>query len=123
MSKKILLVDDDASLCAVMRDILLQGGHEILTASDEAQALEKAAQSPDLIVLDLMLPGVDGWEILRRLKSEPKTRAVPVIICSTVPGKEASAKARELGAVDFLPKPFGLAEFSRRVEQALSHGS
>jgi len=103
----ILVVEDERDLQELLRYNLLREGHSVATATTGESALEQVeAQPPDLILLDLMLPGMDGLEVCRALKSDPSTSAIPVIMI-TARGEESDIVAGlELGADDYVPKPF-----------------
>jgi len=89
MDKKILIIEDDPSTSRLTKYTLQQEGYQVLTAANGLEGLRKASgEEPDLIVLDIMLPGIDGFEICRRLRAEPQTAKLPVLM--------VSAKAREI---------------------------
>ena len=118
----ILVVDDDEDLRLLARKALSRGGHTVIEAEDGAQGLELiASRRPDLLVLDLNMPDVDGFEVLRRLRSDDAGRALPVIVL-TAHGDEASAQASfALGATDFLAKPFTPPQLDARVRSCFAH--
>lgn len=104
--KRILIIDDDASLRFVLKRPLSRAGHEVLEAPDGPTGLEAAlAHNPDLIVLDGMMPGVDGFEVCRRLKAWPATTAIPIIFLSGSLTPALRRQAFALGAADVLVKP------------------
>ena len=113
----ILLVDDDAELCALMSEFLKREGFTVTFEHEGHRGLEKAAQpGVDLVVLDVMLPGLDGFEILRRLRQQSK---VPVIML-TARGEDVDRiVGLELGADDYLPKPFNPRELAARIRAIL----
>ena len=113
----ILLVDDDAELCALLTEFLTREGFTLDCALEGHLGLEKAALSGvDLVVLDVMLPGIDGFEILRRLRLESK---VPVMML-TARGEDVDRiVGLELGADDYLPKPFNPRELAARIRAIL----
>jgi two-component system phosphate regulon response regulator PhoB len=120
----ILVVEDEKDLLDLMLFNLKQGGFDTLAASDGQQALELLRHRiPDLIMLDLMLPGVPGTEVCRQLKSSPRTKHVPVIMV-TARGEEVDRVVGfELGADDFVSKPFSLRELLLRVRAVLRRGA
>jgi two-component system phosphate regulon response regulator PhoB len=120
----ILVVEDEKDLLDLMLFNLKQGGFDTVAASDGQQALELLRHRiPDLIMLDLMLPGVPGTEVCRQLKSSPRTKHVPVIMV-TARGEEVDRVVGfELGADDFVSKPFSLRELLLRVRAVLRRGA
>jgi len=111
---RILVVDDEERILNFLQSKLKASGYEVLTASNGLEALEKAQlQEPDLIVLDLMLPKMDGFEVLKQLRS---FSGVPVIILSARGDDEDKIKGLGLGADDYLPKPFNPDELVARVK-------
>jgi CheY-like chemotaxis protein len=103
----ILVVDDDSAIRDVVSDILELSDYRVKTATNGAEALENVrAEPPVAIFLDLMMPIMDGWEFLRRLRREPPFARVPVVIMSAA--RDAGLAADQLGAEAFLPKPFDL---------------
>ena len=107
MPKKILSIDDSKMVHMVIGKALKPLDVELLTAVNGAEGVEKAVQSkPDLIILDATMPVMDGIEALTKLKENPETRSIPVIMLSADGGKENTEKARALGALQFLGKPF-----------------
>jgi two-component system response regulator CpxR len=113
----ILLVDDDAELCSLLSEFLRREGFDVDCAHEGNAGLEKAGQPDvDLVVLDVMLPGLDGFEILRRLRQHSK---VPVIML-TARGEDVDRiVGLELGADDYLPKPFNPRELAARIRAIL----
>jgi CheY-like chemotaxis protein/phosphoribosyl 1,2-cyclic phosphodiesterase len=115
-SLKILVVDDDEDLRFLARRSLARGGHEVTEASGGAEAVRSIErQMPDLILLDLNMPAPDGLETLRMLRSREATRSVPVIVLTAKDDEESVAASFELGATDFLSKPFTLPQLEARV--------
>jgi CheY-like chemotaxis protein len=104
---RILIVDDDPAICEVLTEVLGDAGHYPATATDGQAALERVrASAPDLILMDLMLPTLDGVEATRRLKQDPATRHIPIIAMSA--GRHLESMADELPANDVLAKPFDI---------------
>ncbi len=103
--KKILVVDDEPDILEFLQIILLEEGYEVIT-SDKGEFLEQLHNGglPNLIIVDVLLSGKDGREIVKHLKSQEETRHIPVIMCSAHPSAEHTA--REAGAEDFIAKPF-----------------
>lgn len=113
--KTILAVDDNLDILDFLRDLLEMEGYTVITTSrgDDLEKLEEGNR-PHLILLDVFLSGKDGREIARHLKSQEKTRLVPIIMFSARPSAEATARAA--GADDFLTKPFNLEELIAKVQ-------
>jgi len=115
-----LIVDDDPRNVRLLRRILSSEGYEVDDAFDGEEALEKAFNDPpDLILLDIMMPGMDGYEVCRRLREDERTVAVPIVMVTALSGKEEKAKALEVGADDFITKPFERIEILARVRSSL----
>ena len=121
---KILAVDDDDSIRELLEMQLKRNGYETLTAADGKAALEQAAQA-DLVLLDVMLPGIDGFEVCRRLKADPSTQAIPVIMLTAKAEEIDKVLGLELGADDYMVKPFSVRELLARIKAVLrrSQGS
>lgn len=117
---KILVVDDEADILNLLDYNLKKAGFDVLLAKDGPEAIECArARRPDLIVLDIMLPDMEGTEVLKRLKSNDSTRGIPVIML-TAKGEEVDKiVGLELGADDYITKPFSPREFILRVKAVL----
>lgn len=112
MGQRILLVDDEKELVELIKQRLEASGYEVLTAYNGPEALEKAKDEDDieLIILDIMMPVIDGIEVLRRLRNEVKTRMVPVVMLTAKGDTESMMKAGELGSTDYVIKPFDAKE-------------
>jgi CheY-like chemotaxis protein len=118
--KSILLVDDAKSNIDLLVGVL-GGEYKLVVAMDGESALEIVTdEAPDLILLDIMMPGMDGFEVLEYLKASPATVNIPVIILSARAGSEDLARGLELGAADFLTKPFEIAEVKACIIRHLS---
>jgi DNA-binding response OmpR family regulator len=120
--KQILVVDDEKQLISLVKLHLDMAGYDVLTASDGEKALSVAAKErPDLIILDLMLPKMDGWEVCRILKSDKDTANIPVIMLTARTDTESVLKGFECGADDYVTKPFSPRELIARVKRTLVH--
>jgi two-component system phosphate regulon response regulator PhoB len=119
-NEKILVVDDEEDVLELVRYNLDKNGYKIKTATTGEDALTKArAKLPDLIILDLMLPGIDGLEVCKKLKSDTKTQNIPIIML-TAKGEEADiVTGLELGADDYVTKPFSPKVLVARVRRIL----
>lgn len=120
---RILVVEDEADILEVIRHNLSREGYEVLASRDGEEGFRLARkEAPDLVVLDLMLPGLDGVEICRRLKADPVTRAIPVVMV-TAKGEESDVVlGLGVGADDYVPKPFRPRELLARVKAVLRRG-
>lgn len=113
---EILVVEDTPASLELLTDLLSGAGYAIRPAQDGRMALRSAlARPPDLILLDIRMPGIDGYEVCRRLKAEPRTRDVPVIFLSALRDTENKVQAFEFGAVDYIAKPYQPDEVLARV--------
>jgi DNA-binding response OmpR family regulator len=120
MSKRILIVDDDPWIRRMVGTVLERRGHRLDAASDGSEGLEKALElRPDLIITDVLMPGMDGWALVRALRSHPEMSLVPVIFLTALNKDEDRILGYRLGADDYLAKPFRVEELDLRVEKAL----
>lgn len=119
--KTILVVEDDPDVVSLARRWLEREGYAVREAADGQAALAalKADPLPDLVLLDVMLPKVDGFELLRRLRAEARTRALPVVMMTSFTRDKDVQRGRELGATDYLVKPLAELDFLERVARAL----
>lgn len=115
---RILVVEDEPDLVALMKRWLERDGHQVEHAADGPAALEALRWSPlpHLVLLDVMLPKVDGFEVLRQLRADPRTRALPVVMVSSFSRDADAARGRELGADDYIVKPLMELDFLKRIE-------
>ena len=120
IAAKILIVDDQEENCAVLQRRLEKEGHTCAAVYDGATALERlAGEDFDLVLLDIMMPGIDGREVLRRIKTDAKLRHVPVIMISALDQIESVVACIEQGAEDYLPKPFNPVLLRARIGASL----
>jgi DNA-binding response OmpR family regulator len=107
MAKRILIVDDSSTSRVMHRYLITKNtSYEVLCAADGAEALKIAgAEQVDLILMDVMMPNVDGFEVCKRLRKDAKTQAVPVILLTFKTGEESAIAGRECGANEYLSKP------------------
>ena len=123
MKPRILVVDDEPEAVELVEFNLKQAGYAVNTAADGAEALKKAhAQPPDLIVLDVMLPEMDGFEACKVLRLDPATAKVPIIMLTAKAAEIDRVLGLELGADDYLTKPFSPRELLLRIKKILSRG-
>ena len=121
MPSRILSVDDERDVTSLVDFHLSRAGFAVLTAASGREALDTIAlQSPDLIILDLMLPDIDGFGICEILRRDPKTATIPIIILSAWATNDAQHLGLELGALDYLTKPFSPKKLVERVQFLLS---
>ncbi len=117
---KILVVDDVAVNVQLLTTYLTSVGYDVCTARDGQEALDKVSETqPDLILLDVMMPKLNGFEVCERLKSDPMTKIIPVIMVTALNEIEDKIKATEAGADDFVSKPFNKLELLTRVKSLL----
>ncbi|HRK31298.1 MAG TPA: response regulator transcription factor [Tepidisphaeraceae bacterium] len=118
--KRVLVVDDEQDIVELIRFNLERNGYEVFTAADGNAALELARkQVPDLVVLDLMLPGIDGTEVARRLKAEPATSGVPIVMLTAKSEETDVVVGLTLGADDYVTKPFSIKILLARLNSVL----
>jgi len=119
---RILVVDDDAWILRMVTTVLEKRGYEVLVARDGEEGLSKAqASPPDLIITDVMMPRLDGWALVKQLRSRPDLALVPVIFLTALGSDEDRIRGFRLGADDYLAKPFRFEELDLRVAKALKH--
>ncbi len=121
ISPRVLVIDDDRDLASLVQVTLQRQGYSVEIAHDAAQALRRAyAFRPDVVLLDILMAGMDGWEVLRQLR---EMSDVPVVMVTAVRGEDAVVKGLGLGADDYVTKPFGLQELRARIEAVLRRAS
>jgi DNA-binding response OmpR family regulator len=117
----VLVVDDDPDVCDLVTYKLEQSGFAVRRASDGDAALrEVAAEIPDLVLLDIMMPGMTGLEVLQRLRADATTAGLPVILLSAKAQESDVERGFELGADDYVVKPFSPRELARRVSAVMA---
>lgn len=118
MEARALVVDDDYLLLRLVELNLAKIGVKVYTALNGREALRlAAAEKPDVILLDIMMPGMDGYEVLRQLKASGETRDIPIIMLTAKTGAEDRERCRELGAAAYVTKPFKLEELREMVKR------
>ena len=121
MSKKILFVDDEPDVLKTLEAFFTSEGFRVITATDGAQGLSKArTEKPDLIVLDIMLPKIDGYKVCRMLKFDEELKKIPVIILSARVQEEDKKLGKEVGADCYLTKPIDLEVLVAKMNELLS---
>lgn len=113
MTHHILIIDDDEDICAIITTVLEEGGYTVATAVDEEALRVAHADPPSLVLLDLSMPHMDGYEVGRRLHADPVTAAIPIVVMSA--GRHTRAGAAQVGAQGYLVKPFSLAQLDTMV--------
>ena len=117
---RILIVDDDAGVRGALRELLIFEGYQVAVAGNGPEALNKAAELvPDLILLDVMMPGMDGFDVCKRLRADPLLGDVPVIMITALDDSNSRLRGIEAGADDFVSKPFEYVELQARVKTIL----
>lgn len=120
MAKTILIVEDNALVMKVYNTALASLGCAIVQAKNAAEALDHARRAkPDVVVMDIMLPGVSGLDITRQFKADPELKAIPVIAVTTLAAAGDQAKIKEAGCDAYLPKPINVDGFVRKVKEYL----
>jgi DNA-binding response OmpR family regulator len=118
---KILVVDDEEHIVMILKDSLEFSGFQVITALDGQEALQAVdKENPDLVVLDIGMPKLDGWEVCRRLKSNEKTKDVPVIILTAYAQTSDQKKGASLGADRFITKPCDLTYLVEEINALLA---
>jgi two-component system, cell cycle response regulator DivK len=117
---KLLLVEDNEMNRDMLSRRLVRKGYEVSIAVDGEEGLSKAAESPDLILMDMSLPVLDGWEAMRRLKAAESTRAIPIIALTAHAMSGDEEKAREAGCDDYDTKPIDFARLLGKIEALIS---
>ncbi len=115
LAKAILIVDDEKDIVEMLRYNLQKEGFHVWTASDGESALELSRKLPDLILLDVMLPRLDGWEVARRLKANKNTAQIPVVFLTARTSEIDEVVGLELGADDYIVKPISLPKLMARI--------
>ncbi|MFC1807872.1 PleD family two-component system response regulator [Candidatus Omnitrophota bacterium] len=118
--RKILVIDDEEEVCKTVKGMLEARGFEAFTAFNGKDGIEKAqAQQPDLVLLDIIMPGLGGFEVLQKLRMNIVTQHIPVIIVSAKRDSESLFKARTLRSADYIMKPFSSQELLKTVSKSL----
>src|ERR1051325_6758856 len=123
MSEKILIIDDDLDTLRLVGLMLQRQGYQISAATNGQQGLDKAfEEDPDLILLDIMMPDMDGYEVTRRLRKNPSTMETPILMFTAKTQLDDKVIGFEVGANDYLTKPTHPSELQARVKTLLSRG-
>ena len=120
MSKRILVVEDQEDNRQIIRDMLTFTDYKIMEAESGEQALEAVAtEPPDLILMDIQLPGIDGYETTRRIKADPTLRSIPIIAVTSYALSGEEQKARAAGCDEYVPKPYSPRQLLAKIRQYL----
>jgi two-component system cell cycle response regulator DivK len=120
MSRRILVVEDQEDNRQILRDLLASADYEIVEAWDGEAALEAVASGkPDLILMDIQLPGLDGYEVTRRIKADPSLRPIPIIAVTSYALGGDEDKARTAGCDDYVSKPFSPRQLLMKIREYL----
>ncbi len=119
MNARILVVDDEEDICAILKFNLSREGYEVVTANSAEEALTLDIASFDLLLLDVMMGGMSGFELTGKLKTDPKTGGVPVIFITARDTEDDAVEGLDLGADDYISKPFSIREVISRVKAVL----
>jgi DNA-binding response OmpR family regulator len=114
---KVMAADDDPALLSMLADTLASGGYDVVTADDGQRAIDLAQQErPDLVILDVTMPRLDGIEVVKRLRDDERTRDTIVVLLTAVRTESAVEESFESGADDYLVKPFTVSHLLARVQ-------
>jgi DNA-binding response OmpR family regulator len=118
--RKVLVIDDEPGIIDIVETNLLGEGFEVVSARDGKEGLEKIrSEKPDLVVLDVMMPEMDGWQVLKEVEKDPDTAGIPVIMLTAKAADEDYIHGLEEGAVEYLTKPFFPQELVNRIKITL----
>lgn len=120
MTPRILIADDDEGLRHLLRLVLSREGYEVIEAADGSEALARAYDSnPSLVLLDVMMPGVDGYDVCRKLRSDQRTHRLPIVFVTAIDDIKQRNETLKLGADDCINKPIGPRELVNRVRSVM----
>lgn len=119
MPHTILVVDDEKDIVELLRYNLTKEGYNVVTAHDGMEAVGRAQDRPDLILLDVMMPGLNGWEVVRQLKKHPSTESIPVLFLTAKKTEADEIVGLELGADDYITKPISIGKILARIHAVL----
>ncbi len=118
MDRTVLIIEDEKLIIVSTQMVLESVGFQVESATDGEEGIKKAKEvKPDLILLDIMMPGIDGWETLKRLKRDPDTQGIPVVIFTAREHARGHQKSAEMGAAGYFRKPFEPDELIELVEK------
>ncbi|MEM7816617.1 MAG: response regulator [Candidatus Aenigmatarchaeota archaeon] len=118
MDKKILVIDDDENICKLLNSFLLKKGYNVITTQSGKEGIRIAdEQKPDLILLDIGMPKIDGFQVLKNLKNNLKTMSIPVVMLTARADEDSKIKACSLYSEYYITKPFDLEELANKIEE------
>jgi CheY-like chemotaxis protein len=121
---RVLVVEDQPDIQMTLRLSLQVDGYEVVLASNATEALDALERStPDLMLLDITLPEMNGWDLLSKLRADPRFVSLPVIVLTALPGEQVAVRAAQHGATGWLSKPFDVVRLAEAVRWALEAGS
>jgi DNA-binding response OmpR family regulator len=124
MSKKIMVVDDEPDMLEMVSFRLKKGGYDVITAINGDECIKKAKEEyPDLIMLDVLLPGISGFEVAKRLKIDEETKDIPIMMVTALIGEDVENKGKERGADYFISKPFDPEDLLAQIKTILKNGN
>jgi CheY-like chemotaxis protein len=120
MTTTVLIIDDEIHIRRLTAQVLEMAGYRVIEAASGSQALRLIEETrPDVITCDITMPGMTGFEVLEALKSQPSTAGIPVIMVTATGQEKDAARATELGAADYITKPFGSTSLLETIERQL----
>jgi DNA-binding response OmpR family regulator len=115
---KILIVDDDILITGLMQTLVAMGGHEAIIVNDSTEAMDTAiAVNPNLITLDLMMPGLSGYDLCELLRADQRFNQTPIVIISAKEDTQSREKALKMGATEYMTKPFDIDHFLKMIQK------
>jgi CheY-like chemotaxis protein len=125
MTARIMIIDDNPVIVELLQRKLGRAGYEVLGCVDSEQAVAQCEEeNPDLVILDILMPGLNGWEVMKRLKENPETASIPIIISTVKNRPEDMDKGRDLQAADYIAKPYVFSDLLDMVERIIgSYGA
>lgn len=119
---RILIVEDENDLVELLSYTLVRDGYDVITAGDGEAAFKRATEEhPDLVLLDVLLPGLDGFAVCELMRSHDATRAIPVMMMTSWSTADALKMGRELGAHDYITKPFSIRDLKQRIDTVIAN--
>jgi DNA-binding response OmpR family regulator len=120
LKQSVLVVDDEPQARSMLRLILVRAGFDVLEAKDGYEALDEVArQIPDLMILDIMMPGIDGFYVCEQLRANSRTASLPIIVLSAKTDADSIKRGQEVGATKYLTKPVSPDDLTRHVKEVI----